>query len=113
MRDSMDGMYDDNFYFNNPVDYMANQNDPWFLHQYGSCDIRLVTGTGPWENSGPTYRMSAVLEESRHCSSSGRLGPGGRARMAVLASPDVGIRGRALLRNATDRQLVGMRCCEA
>ena len=58
MRDSMDGMYDDNFYFNNPVDYMANQNDPWFLHQYGSCDIRLVTGTGPWENSGPTYDMS-------------------------------------------------------
>ena len=33
MRDSMDGMYDDNFYFNNPVDYMANQHDPWFLHQ--------------------------------------------------------------------------------
>ena len=55
MRDSMDGMYDDNFYFNNPVDYMANVNDPWFLHQYGSCDIHLVTGSGPWENSGPTY----------------------------------------------------------
>ena len=47
MRDSMDGMYDDNFYFNNPVDYMANQNDPWFLHQYASCDIRLVTGCWP------------------------------------------------------------------
>ena len=97
MRDSMDGMYDDNFYFNNPVDYMANQNDPWFLHQYASCDIRLVTGTGPWENSGPTYRMSEVLSEPRHCSSSGRLGPEGRARMALLAPPDVGIRGRALL----------------
>ena len=54
MRDSMDGMYDDNFYFNNPVDYMANQSDPWFLHQYASCDIRLVTGCGLWENSGPT-----------------------------------------------------------
>jgi esterase/lipase superfamily enzyme len=61
MRDSMDGMYDDNFYFNNPVDYMANQHDPWFLHQYASCDIRLVTGCGPWENSGPTYRMSEIL----------------------------------------------------
>ena len=61
LRDSMDGMYDDNFYFNNPVDYMANQNDPWFLHQYQSCDIHLATGTGPWENSGPTYQMSAVL----------------------------------------------------
>ena len=34
LRDSMDGMYDDNFYFNNPVDYMANVSDPWFLHQY-------------------------------------------------------------------------------
>ena len=34
MKDSMDGMYDDNFYFNNPEDYMANQHDPWFLHQY-------------------------------------------------------------------------------
>ena len=61
MRRSMDGMYDDNFYFNNPVDYMANQNDPWFLHEYTTCDIRLVTGCGPWENSGPTYRMSEVL----------------------------------------------------
>jgi len=28
MRDSMDGIYDDNFYFNNPIDYLANQNDP-------------------------------------------------------------------------------------
>ena len=28
------------------------------LHQYATCDIRLVTGCGPWENSGPTYRMS-------------------------------------------------------
>ena len=30
MRDSMDGMYNDNFYFNNPVDYMANQNTHGF-----------------------------------------------------------------------------------
>jgi S-formylglutathione hydrolase FrmB len=38
-----------------------NEHDPWFLHQYTNCDIRLVTGCGPWENSGPTYRMSEVL----------------------------------------------------
>jgi len=31
MRDSMDGMYDNNFYFNNPVDYMASEHDPWFF----------------------------------------------------------------------------------
>jgi hypothetical protein len=40
---------------------MANQNDPWFLHQYGSCDIHLATGTGAWEVPGPTYRFSEVL----------------------------------------------------
>jgi Uncharacterized protein conserved in bacteria len=38
MRDSMDGMYDDNFYFNNPVDYMANQSDPGF-----STSTRVAT----------------------------------------------------------------------
>ena len=27
----MDGDYDDNFYFNNPVDYMANLGDPWYF----------------------------------------------------------------------------------
>ena len=104
MRDSMDGMYDDNFYFNNPVDYMANQNDPWFLHQYGSCDIRLVTGTGPWENSGPTYRMSAVLAGRGIAHHLDDWGPEGGHEWPVLASPDVGIRGPALLKNATDRQ---------
>jgi len=31
MRDSMDGMYDDNFYFNNPVDSMASEHDHWFF----------------------------------------------------------------------------------
>ena len=30
MRDSMDGMYDNNFYFNNPFDYMASERDPYF-----------------------------------------------------------------------------------
>ena len=25
----MDGLYDDNFYFHNPVDYLANLDDPW------------------------------------------------------------------------------------
>ena len=28
MRDSMDGMYHDNFYFNDPVDYMSNRGFP-------------------------------------------------------------------------------------
>ena len=77
---------------------MANQSDPWFLHQYASCDIRLVTGCGPWENSGPTYRMSEILNSRGVAHHLDDWGPEGRARMALLASPDVGIRRRALLR---------------
>jgi esterase/lipase superfamily enzyme len=61
IRSYMDGDYDDNCYFNNPVDYIANLSDPWYFEQLGQDDIRLVTGTGPWEDAGPTYRMSEVL----------------------------------------------------
>lgn len=61
VRNFLDGMYDENLYFNNPVDYLANLNDQWLLEQLSSCDIHLSTGTGPWEKSGPTYRLSAIL----------------------------------------------------
>ena len=61
LRRFMDGMYDDNFYFHNPIDYMANMNDGWYLDQLASCEIRLVTGSGPWEDSRPTYAFSGVL----------------------------------------------------
>ena len=59
----MDGDYDDNFYFNNPVDYLASLNDSWYLHHLSQDDIRLATGHGAWEDSGPTYRLSEVLTE--------------------------------------------------
>jgi esterase/lipase superfamily enzyme len=61
IRRFMDGDYDDNFYFNNPVDYMASLSDPWYFHHLHQCDIRLVTGHGPYEDSGPTYRLAEVL----------------------------------------------------
>jgi len=61
LRSFMGGMYDDNFYFNNPVDYLASNSDPWFYEQIRSCDIHLVTGSGPWEKSGATYRLSEIL----------------------------------------------------
>jgi esterase/lipase superfamily enzyme len=61
LRRFMDGLYDDNFYFHNPVDYMANMTDGWYLHQLASCEIRLVTGSGPFEDSRHTYAFSSVL----------------------------------------------------
>ena len=61
LRQMMDGGYDENFYFHNPVDYLSNLTDRWYLGQLASCEIRLVTGSGPFENSGPTYQLSGVL----------------------------------------------------
>jgi esterase/lipase superfamily enzyme len=61
IRRFMDGDYDDNFYFNNPMDYVANLSDPWYYHHLRNADIRFATGNGPWEDSGPTYRFSEVL----------------------------------------------------
>ncbi len=57
----MDGHYDDNFYFNNPVDYLANLSDPWHFGHFATCDIHLATGCGPREIAEPTYQLSRVL----------------------------------------------------
>jgi esterase/lipase superfamily enzyme len=62
VRKFMDGDYDDNLYYNNPVDYVPGLSDPWYLHMLHHCEIRLTTGTGAWEDSGPTYRFSEVLQ---------------------------------------------------
>jgi esterase/lipase superfamily enzyme len=61
MKQFMDGAYDDNFYFNNPIDYLANASDPWLLGNLATCDIHLATGSGPWEQSGESYRLSHML----------------------------------------------------
>jgi esterase/lipase superfamily enzyme len=63
MKRFMDGAYDDNFYFNNPVDYLSGLSDPWFFGQLASCDIHIATGTGPWEKSEESYRLSGILAE--------------------------------------------------
>jgi len=57
----MDGLYDDNFYFNNPAHYVPNLHDAWTFQQLETCDIHLATGQGPYENSGPTYHFSGIL----------------------------------------------------
>jgi esterase/lipase superfamily enzyme len=61
MKSFMNGIYDDNFYFNNPVDYLANVSDQWVLDHLATCDIHIATGSGPWERSEESYRFSRVL----------------------------------------------------
>lgn len=44
VRSFLDGYYDDNVYFNNPVDYLPNLNDPQFLGHLRHMGIILGTG---------------------------------------------------------------------
>lgn len=56
MSSFMDGHYDDNFYFNNPVDYMKNEQG-W---RYGH--MKIILGTSEWDiclNSN--LQMSKIL----------------------------------------------------
>src|SRR5439155_13913952 len=60
------------------------------------------TPTHPLRHMGkqrPDLPIFRRAREPGDCSSSRRLGSERRTRMALLASPDVGIRGRALLKN--------------
>lgn len=40
---------DDNVYYNNPLIYLPNLEDPWFLDQYRASQIIVCTGQGAWE----------------------------------------------------------------
>jgi esterase/lipase superfamily enzyme len=48
MRDFFDGYYDDNIYYNSPLDFVPGLQDPWFIHQYNH-HCRLVLSTGEWD----------------------------------------------------------------
>ena len=61
LRQMMDGGYDENFYFHNPVDYLSNLTDRWYLDQFTTCEIRLATGSGPYEDSRYSYQLSGIL----------------------------------------------------
>ena len=57
MRSFVDGYSDDNVYFHNPPDYMANCSDPWKYNH-----MRIILGTGEWDHCrDDNYRLSALL----------------------------------------------------
>lgn len=58
----MNGHYDDNVYFNCPLDYVPNLNDPWFLDRYRTMRIVLAASdrdTCRDDNS----RMAGIFHE--------------------------------------------------
>lgn len=41
---------DENVYFNSPLQYLPNCNDPWYIDQYRRGQIIACCGRGAWEN---------------------------------------------------------------
>ena len=60
IKQFLDGYYDDNCYFNCPVDYLPNMNDAWYLDQHRR--MRIVLATGEWDIClGENRRLSGIL----------------------------------------------------
>src|SRR5262249_32904230 len=56
-----DGYYDENVYFNNPVDYLPNLNDGYVLDELRRCTITIATGQGSYEAPHHSKRVSDIL----------------------------------------------------
>lgn len=60
IKQFLDGYYDDNCYFNNPVDYLPNTGDAWYLDRYRR--MRTVLATGERDIClGENRRLSGIL----------------------------------------------------
>ncbi|HMF54784.1 MAG TPA: alpha/beta hydrolase-fold protein [Pyrinomonadaceae bacterium] len=57
-----DGYFDDNVYFNNPMSYLPNLNDDYYLPKLRQADaIFILTGQGRWEAPERSRQLSDVL----------------------------------------------------
>jgi esterase/lipase superfamily enzyme len=56
---------DDNVYFNSPLDYLPNLNDPWYLDRYRQSHIIVAVGQGAWEDEMivDTRLLQKILEQ--------------------------------------------------
>lgn len=61
IKNYTNGWYDDNVYFNNPVDYLPNLNDPSILDSLRHCNINIMTGQGAYEAPQHSRRVSEIL----------------------------------------------------
>ena len=62
IRSFLDGYYDDNVYFNNPVDYLSNLNDDFYLRMLRTADaIYIVSGQGSYEDPDRSRQLSNIL----------------------------------------------------
>lgn len=55
---------DENVYFNSPLNYLPDLNNPWYLDQYRQSQIIIALGQGAWEDDMivDAHALKAVLE---------------------------------------------------
>ena len=62
IRSYLDGYYDDNVYFNNPVDYLSKLNDDHYLPILRKADsIYILSGQGAYEVPKSSQEFSDIL----------------------------------------------------
>jgi esterase/lipase superfamily enzyme len=55
------GYFDENVYFNSPVEYLPNWNDENMLEKMRKGKIIIASGQGPYEDPGASIRLSEIL----------------------------------------------------
>jgi len=62
IRSYLNGFYDDNVFFNNPVDYLSGLNDDYFLPILRGADaIYILSGQGSYEDPKRSQHLSDIL----------------------------------------------------
>jgi len=56
----MDGYYDDNVYYNNPVDFLPNSNNP------ALWDMKIILGTSEWDTCRPSNQELSNILNSKN-----------------------------------------------
>jgi len=98
VRNFMDGMYDDNFYFNNPVDYLSNaQRSVVSINKSPVATFTSARVRVPGRIAGPPT-ASLKFSPARGSATRSTTGePQGGPRLAVLEAPDARVRLAAFL----------------
>ena len=66
IRSYLNGFYDDNIYFNNPVDYLSNLSDEHYLPILQRADsIYILSGQGAYEDPKRSRQLSDILKSKR------------------------------------------------
>ena len=102
MKRFMDGLYDDNLYFNNPVDYAAEPERSVGAGTAGVVRDQVDYGMRAVRTERPDVSAGRRAAGARDSASRGRLGAKGRPRLAVLASSDVDVCELHVLRRRRD-----------